>query len=201
MVKRSRLSEQWTAEKYRLIILQIILQIIHQNVKGGIGKFSPTRLRFSRRDLSMWPVYILCFHSPLRQQWWWTYRKKLLYILFDMIGHDDIYNDMTAWWKPAEQISASFYFHSFLRSFAHPTWDAIAMIIILIGMTMILYLPITMIMMIIIMMMVAVRRGWSVVMRLTSGGFPVIYTRGDHRSCLFEIPTTLKILRFFQIFI
>ena len=45
------------------------------------------------------------------------------------------------------------------------------------------------------------RRGGSVVMRLTWGGFPVIYTRGDHRSCLFEIPTRVKILRSFQIFI
>ena len=73
-----------------------------------------------------------------------------------MIGHDDIYNDMTAWWKPAEQISASFYFHSFLRSFAHPTCDTIAMTMIMIGMTMILYLPMTMIMLIIIMMVVRV---------------------------------------------
>ena len=154
LVKRSWMSDQWTPEKYILIILQIILQ----NVKGGIGKFSPTRSRFSRRDLSMWPVYILSFHFPLRQQWWWTPTGKSYYTywLIWLIGHDDIYNDMTAWWKPAEQISASFYFHSFLRSFAHPTCDTIAMIMIMIGMTMILYLPMTMIMMIIIMMMVRV---------------------------------------------
>ena len=170
--------------------------------EGRYWKIQPDTIEiFKTRSLNVACLHIMFSLPPSSAMMVNTYRKKLLYILFDMIGHDDIYNDMTAWWKPAEQISASFYFHSFLRSFAHPTWDTIAMIMIVIGMTMILYLPITMIMMIIIMMMVEVRWGWSVVMRLTWGGFPVIYTRGDHRSCLFEIPTTLKILRSFQIFI
>ena len=39
------------------------------------------------------------------------------------------------------------------------------------------------------------RRGWSVVMRLTRGGFTVIYTREAHRSSLFEISTTSRTSR------
>ena len=39
------------------------------------------------------------------------------------------------------------------------------------------------------------RRGWSVVMRLTRGGFTVIYTRKAHRSGLFEISTTSRTSR------